>query len=430
MFRTLILACALLFVPGQQQRPLTDIAFDLERIAAELRARPETLVVPTGGDVNATLAAAKGGDTVVLQAGVRYVTGGAPLQAKNGVVTVTSSATLPDRRIGPADAPLLPILASGNGSPVFDGTNAANWKFDGVQFEGTSLTNGETIKLQDASNITFDRVLIVPATQQKRAIRGNGRNITLTRSYIANIWSYQADSQTFCAWDGAGPYTIVDNYLEAAGENVMFGGADSASVDRIPSDITIDSNVFNKNIAWKATKNYYSVKNLLEFKVGKRVKVRNNIFMNNWTDAQNGYAILLKSVNQGGTAPWSALEDVEVVGNVISAVENGFNILGISADQPGGKTTGINIHDNTVTVQWVAVQLGGKAGVVAITGNQFTQGANLVTLYGTYAAESFAFTGNKYKNVPYGIKGDGTGSGLASLTKYCLTFVYDSNVIW
>jgi hypothetical protein len=109
MFRTLILACALLFVPGQQQRPLTDIAFDLERIAAELRARPETLVVPTGGDVNATLAAAKGGDTVVLQAGVRYVTGGAPLQAKNGVVTVTSSAALPT---GALVRPMLPCSRS------------------------------------------------------------------------------------------------------------------------------------------------------------------------------------------------------------------------------------------------------------------------------------------------------------------------------
>jgi hypothetical protein len=73
----------------------------------------------------------------------------------------------------------------------------------------------------------------------------------------------------------AGPYTITDNYLEAASENVMFGGADSASADRVPADILIDGNLFSKRLEWKpiapAKTSGKVVKNLLELKAAKRV---------------------------------------------------------------------------------------------------------------------------------------------------------------
>jgi hypothetical protein len=286
-------------ISAQQSRSIADIVTDLEKLVAELRDRHQTILVNAGDSVQAAINAARPGDTILLLPGVRYV-GPLTLPAQAGVVTIKSAAALPDRRIGPADAALLPILASGNLGPAIAGTGAANWTLDGIAVESRADGLGDVIVLQDAQRVTFDRLLLVAgANGQKRAIRGNGQDITLTRSYIANIWRTGQDSQAFCAWDGAGPYTITDNYLEAATENVMFGGADSQSAERIPADITVTGNTFTKNPAWKAVKGTYVVKNLLELKAAKRVTVHDNIFDGSWTDAQTGYALSIKSVNQG-----------------------------------------------------------------------------------------------------------------------------------
>jgi hypothetical protein len=137
----------------------------------------------------------------------------------------------------------------------------------------------------------MDRLLIVAGPAgQKRAIKANGRSITLTRSHIANIWRAGQDSQAFCAWDGAGPYTVTDNYLEAASENVMFGGANSLAPDRVPADILVAGNHFSKRLEWRGQGKV--VKNLFELKSAKRVTVRNNLFEHNWSDAQSGTAIV------------------------------------------------------------------------------------------------------------------------------------------
>jgi hypothetical protein len=183
---------------------------------------------------------------------------------------------------------------------ILDGTGAANWKLDGIKLESVSNGQGEVIVLQNSTNIYLDRILIVAGVNgQKRGIRGNGQQITLTRSYIANIWRSGQDSQTFCAWDGAGPFTITDNYLEAASENVMFGGADSQSPDRVPSDILVQGNYFTKRLEWKGAG--VAVKNLFELKSAKRATIRGNLFERNWTDAQTGFGINFKVQNQDGT---------------------------------------------------------------------------------------------------------------------------------
>ena len=75
----------------------------------------------------------------------------------------------------------------------------------------------------------------------------------------------------------------LNNYLEAAGENVMFGVARTRPSRSYSSDIEIRRNHFYKPPAWKGIG---SVKNLFELKSAKRVLNEGNIFENNWADAQ------------------------------------------------------------------------------------------------------------------------------------------------
>jgi hypothetical protein len=176
----------------------------------------------------------------VLAAGARF-TGQfvLPVKPAGEVITIRSSANVPLRRITPADMALMPTIVSDQVESVLSATGTSNWRLEGLRFEAITWVD-TLIALQDVTNITLDRVLIVGGPLGlKRGVMGNGRQVTLTRSHIANIWSDGVDSQAFAAWDGAGPYTITDNYLEAASENVMFGGADSAAPDRIPSRATM-----------------------------------------------------------------------------------------------------------------------------------------------------------------------------------------------
>jgi len=406
-------------------------------------ARAGTTIVAGGADLQAALNAAQPGDELVLQAGARFVGSfRLPAKAAGPVITIRSSATLPDRRIAPQDASLLPTLVSPILSAVLDGTGAANWKLDGVRFEPVSNGQGDVIVLQDSTNIHLDRILIVGgAYGQKRGIRGNGRQITLTRSYIANIWRTAQDSQAFCAWDGAGPYTIVDNYLEAASENVMFGGADSKSPDRVPSDILVEANYFNKRLEWKGAG--VAVKNLFELKSARRITIRGNVFEHNWTDAQAGFGILMKVVNQNGNAPWSVTEDVLFEQNIIRDTENGFNLAGYDYAHPSGRATRITIRNNLLLTPGVAFQAGGEIGELAIDHNTIDQGYTLMSLYnstvwpagavaarpGTYAVEHLSYTNNLAWHNQYGVKGQATAVGTPSLTAFTVGFTWTNNVL-
>jgi hypothetical protein len=402
-----------------------------------------TTVVAAGANLQAALNAAQPGDVLVLQAGARFVGPfRLPAKAAGPVITIRSSAALPDRRIVPQDANLLPTLASGVVSAILDGTGAANWRLDGISFESVSNGQGEVIVLQDSTNIYLDRILIIAGVNgQKRAVRGNGRQITLTRSHIANIWRSGQDSQAFCAWDGAGPYTITNNYLEAASENVMFGGADSLSPDRVPSDILIEGNKFTKRLEWKGQGKV--VKNLFELKTGRRITIRENTFERNWSDGQTGYGILFKAVNQGGAAPWSLLEDVLFEHNVVRDTENGFNILGNDYAQPSGRATRITIRNNLLLTPGVAFQLGGEIGELKIDHNTIDQGYTLLSLYhgtvwsagaaaprpGAYAVEHLTFTNNLALHNEYGVKGQGTAIGTPSLTAHTAGYTWTNNVL-
>src|SRR5687767_14552814 len=166
-------------------------------------AQAAQIVVPSGGSLANAVAQAVPGDEIVLQAGGIY-TGNLVLPEKGGVITIRSAAELPDRRIGPADRALLPILSSGTSMAPIRITGS-HWRLTGLAFRANANGEGNTIEiLGSAGDIVIDRVLIEGGSRgQKRGIAMNGGGaVTVMRSHISNIWTPYAESQAIAAWDG------------------------------------------------------------------------------------------------------------------------------------------------------------------------------------------------------------------------------------
>src|SRR5206468_4213079 len=150
---------------------------------------------------------------------------------------------------------------------------------------------------------------------QRRGLALNSGDTQVVNSYFADFKKVSQDTQAINGWNGPGPFLIENNYLEAAGENVMFGGSDPAIVNLVPSDITIRRNLITKKTAWMSQS--WTVKNLVEFKNAQRILMEGNTIEYNWAAGQQGYSILFTPRNQGGDAPWSVVRDVVVQNNVI-----------------------------------------------------------------------------------------------------------------
>src|SRR6185295_10756602 len=103
----------------------------------------------------------------------------------------------------------------------------------------------------------------------------NSASTTIANSYISDIKSAQEDAQAIMGANGPGPYLIVNNYLEASGENILFGGADPFIQNLVPSDITIQQNYITKPLSWRGQS--WTIKNLIELKNAQRVTVNGNL---------------------------------------------------------------------------------------------------------------------------------------------------------
>ena len=84
-----------------------------------------------------------------------------------------------------------------------------------------------------------------------RGIALNSASTDVINSYVSDCHGLGFDTQAIAGWNGPGPFRIVNNYLEAAGENVMFGGADPKIPDLVPADIEFRNNHCSKPLSWK-----------------------------------------------------------------------------------------------------------------------------------------------------------------------------------
>lgn len=401
-----------------------------------------TISVNQGGDLQAALYQAQLGDTIVLQAGAHFV-GPYTLPNKAGsggwiYVQSGNYQRLPasGTRVKPGDAANMPVLiAPASGSAIVTENGTHHYRFVGIEFKtapGVYTTNVVLLDNNDKStatlshHLTFDRCYFYADTTigARRGLLGNAAYLAVVDSYFEGFREHGADSQALVAYNTSGPIKLVNNYFSGAGENVLFGGADSASAALVPTDIEIRDNYFFKPLSWLGST--WVVKNLLEFKSARRVLVSGNTFENIWSAGQSGFSLLITPRNQDGTAPWSITEDLTITGNRFINVGSGVNILGTDNLHPSQKTARVLIRNNVFNATglngahgWAFMLLEGPADVTIDHNTIFATTAFLETERGAGSpiTANFTFTNNIVVS-PSGLIGGGTGAGLDTLKTY------------
>ena len=258
-------------------------------IASATVAQGATLTVCSAGcgfsNFQAALDAALPGDTILLRAGETFVGNFVlPTKADTTGPSILIRSDAPDSSLPSADTRLVPQgFAGGNtalGSlarlrgtggiwkttPVLQtAPGAHHYRIQFLDIDGVAQEGWETIVEfghngpeqntldQIPYQVVLDRVFVHghPVKGQKRCLSLNGRDLEVRNSYIAGCASFAVDSQAIAGFNGPGPIRIINNYLEASTENVMFGGADPRIQGLVPADIEIRRNLFSKPISWR-----------------------------------------------------------------------------------------------------------------------------------------------------------------------------------
>lgn len=412
------------------------------------------------------------GTEIILQAGATY-TGNFTLPAKlssgTGWIVIRSSqqAQLPmeDHRVSPADEMYMPKIQTNNTSAVFTAdVKAHHYRLQGLNITITSGTLGDAnqggnthsgfIRLGDfyesnvnnqAHDIIIDRCYIhgEPTANNRRGIWIDAYNTAVVNSYLSDFHDVGADAQAILIANCKGPVKIVNNYLEASGENVMAGGLDIPTTNMVPSDFEIRGNHFIHPLSWKQGHASYAgypwvIKNLFELKFGRRVLIEGNIFENNWEAAQSGMAINLKSSNQDGNMPWSVTEHVTIKNNIIRHCNNGITLNECDCYiHPAPAMNNIlienNLFDDIDVNTWGTSGNGffalvlGAVDKITINHNTILQTGNTISVDGN-GTPNFVFTNNIIPLALYGIKGSGAGSGNSTISSFFPGSTFSKNV--
>lgn len=311
-------------------------------------SKGKTLIVRAGEDPERILNKATCGDVVELQAGSSF-SGNIMVPTKNcddsHWIIVRTSA--PDSSLPPEGTRLTPCFAAitslpgrpslgcvktanvlakielksaGGPGPVIFAAGANHYRLIGLEITRASSSAPAHALVQfrgTADHIIFDRVWIhgTPQDENVRGILlGQTRHVAIVDSFFSDFHciaktSSCTDAQAILGGVGdgpMGPYKIVNNFLEASGENIMFGGGYATAT---PQDIEIRHNYFYKPLTWMKGQagyvggkngNPFIVKNIFELKNAQRVLFEGNVLEDCWGGfTQDGFAILLTPKNPG-----------------------------------------------------------------------------------------------------------------------------------
>jgi uncharacterized protein (TIGR03437 family) len=434
-------------------------------IAATLTANAATITVPAGGNLQSAINAAQYGDTIILEAGAIYTaTLTLPLKSGTGEIIIQSSriGELPEGvRVNPSQSALFAkVQSSVPAEPIVKtAAGAHHYRFKGIEFSttSTSVVVYDLIRFGDGRftqttlssvphHLTIDRSYIHGFSDQdvQRGVSAQCSECEVTNSYISDIHMVGIEAQGIAGWNGPGPIRIINNYIEASTQNILFGGADSASEALMPADIEIRRNHLFKPMSWKVgdptyAGKHWTVKNILEFKATKRAVVDGNVMQNNWTDGQDGKAVLLTVRNQECSASWSTVQQITFTNNTVSNAEGALNFLGkdneaepIYGKCPAGSTSvrgsDVTIANNLFyNIRGPFLTINGFYNVT-LNHNTSFQTSNTYTLYGEQSL-GYVSTNNLTIENPYGIFGDGGFLGTAGLNKYTPSYIFNKNLM-
>ncbi len=357
-----------------------------------------TIIVNNGENLQAALNNARCGDTIRLQAGATF-TGLFTFPSKNcddahWIIVRTSSddSLLPAEgsRLNPCYAGVssLPgrpafncsstrnVLAklimnrAGSSGPVYFAPGAGHYRLIGLEltraagigvvYALASPTSGAV-----SNKIIYDRIWFHGTAHDEttRGVQlGGSTYVSVIDSFFTDFHCVHmtglcTDAQAInggISSNPMGPYKIVNNFLEASGENILMGGG---AATYTPADIEITHNHLFKPLTWMkgqpgyvggANGNPFMVKNLFELKNAQRVLFDSNIMENTWGGfSQAGFAILLTPKNQFNLCPICRVTDITIRYNYISHMGAGMQ-LGNGTDDGALPLNGgrYSIHDD------------------------------------------------------------------------------------
>ena len=421
--------------------------------------------IPAGGDLQAALNAAHPGDTIVLQAGAVYTTpsDGFVLPNKQGaewiVIKSSNVAGLPAEgsRVSPANAAAMPkIVTNGSWPTVRTAPAAHHYRFIGVEFAIAPgrpsnygiVTLGEGSSAQSSlsqvpHDIIIDRCYVHgnATVSVSRGIALNSARTAIIDSYIAECHGVGYDTQAIAGWNGPGPFKIVNNYLEGAAENVMFGGSPPNIANLIPSDIEFRRNTCFKPLSWKPDDPSYAgtrwtVKNIFELKNAQRVLIDGNTFENIWVAEQSGLALQLTPRGEGGFASWAVVQDITFTNNIVRHAAAAINLIGYDDGGPSQQSRRLrfanNLFEDIGSARWGGngrfLQILDGTADVTVEHNTILHTAQVIIAEGR-PHTGFVYRNNLSKHNSYGVAGTGTSVGTITLNTYFPGCVFAGNVM-
>lgn len=341
-------------------------------------------------DLAALLDQAKCGDTLLLPAGASFEVKDLPRKNCDGQHYITVRTDTPDSKLPPEGTRITPAwagVASLPGRPQYAQPPGGAAKLmatlvvsrppgvvvgDHIRFIGIEWTSdpalniGRLVNADGADHVILDRNWLHPG---QGAEVGKGVGISHGARFIAVINSYISglncvarsgkctDSSAISGGNGdlpVGTFKIVNNFLEASGENLLFGGA-PATLN--PTDIEIRRNHLFKPLTWKRGEPGYTpapagdpyiVKNNFEVKNAQRVLFEANLLEGSWGGfTQTGFSIVLSPKNQGNKCPKCQVTDVTIRYSRIRDVAGVLVVANVRSDAGGSTIDGgrYSIHD-------------------------------------------------------------------------------------
>jgi len=398
----------------------------LEQALRELQAPTPIAAIATPAALDAALATAAPGAILTLSPTLIYPS---PLTLQQ---SVTLQTVVPLARM---DA--VTPLPSFRGGLTITGDDVT---VIGIEVRHTNpLTDIVTFS---GARVTLDRVRILGdvTTGAKRGIAANGNGAcVIRRSYVDDCFQASPgnDSQAVIAWDMAPGLTIEDNFLRAGSETVLLGGADSSSLARMPTDVTIRGNTITARPEWMGRA--IGVKTRIEVKAARRVLIERNVIEYCWKQGQGGYLVSFTVRNQGGRAPWSTIEDVVFTDNDVAHGSGALNVLALDDNQPSVRLSRVSIRGNRFSDLSPTAYGGGSNRMIQISGgsrelsidaNTFagTGIGSVVYFTGLQREEQLTITNNTWPRSTYGIFGSSATVGQA-WAKFVVTGTLSGNVV-